>query len=53
MSFVSVHKVRENLIHERIHEKAEKYICGMVSNHKPKPLAIYCNPDHLHLFSRR
>lgn len=27
----------------------EKYICGIISNCKCKPLAIYCNPDHTHV----
>lgn len=40
---------RENLIHETHREEIEKYICGIISNHKSKPLAIYCNPDHLHV----
>ena len=40
---------RENLISEKHREEIEKYICGTVSNNKSKPLAIYCNPDHLHI----
>ncbi|MGB0869415.1 MAG: IS200/IS605 family transposase [Flavobacteriales bacterium] len=43
-------KGRQNLVSEEIREKVEKYICGIVSKNKAKPLAIYCNPDHLHLF---
>jgi putative transposase len=27
----------------------EKYICGIINNNNSKPLAIYCNPDHLHV----
>lgn len=42
-------KGRQNLISENIREKVEKYICGIVSNKKSKPIAIYCNPDHLHI----
>ena len=42
-------KGRENLIHEKHREKLEKYICGIVNNKESKPLAIYCNPDHLHI----
>ncbi|MDH6313732.1 putative transposase [Parabacteroides sp. PFB2-10] len=30
-------------------DEVEKYICGIVSNHNCKVLAIYCNPDHAHL----
>lgn len=41
---------RQNLITEKHREKLEKYICGIVSNKKSKPLAIYCNPDHTHIF---
>jgi len=40
---------RQNLISEGIREQVEKYICGIVSNKKSKPIAIYCNPDHLHI----
>ena len=40
---------RQNLIAEKHREKLEKYICGIVSNKKSKPLAIYCNPDHTHI----
>jgi REP element-mobilizing transposase RayT len=42
-------KGRKNLISENLREKVEKYICGIVSNKKSKPIAIYCNPDHLHI----
>ncbi|RLD23672.1 MAG: IS200/IS605 family transposase [Bacteroidetes bacterium] len=40
---------KENLIHESIREKIEKYICGIISNNRSKPIAIYCNPDHVHV----
>ena len=42
-------KGRNNLISESFRVKTEKYICGIVSNHKSKPIAIYCNPDHAHV----
>lgn len=42
-------KGRQNLITENLREKVEKYMCGIVSNKKSKPLAIYCNPDHTHI----
>lgn len=42
-------KGRQNLISENIRENVEKYICGIVTNKKSKPIAIYCNPDHLHI----
>jgi len=40
---------RQNLISEKHRERIEKYICGIISNKKSKPLAIYCNPDHCHV----
>jgi len=40
---------RQNLISESNREQLEKYICGIISNKKSKPLAIYCNPDHVHI----
>ena len=42
-------KGRENLISENNRIELEQYICGIVNNHKSKPLAVYCNPDHLHI----
>ncbi len=40
---------RENLIHENLRDELEKYICGIITNNKSKPLAIYSNPDHTHI----
>ena len=40
---------RENMIHESIRERVEKYMCGCITNQKNKPLAIYCMPDHVHI----
>jgi REP element-mobilizing transposase RayT len=42
-------KNRQSLILPAKREQIEKYICGIASNLKCKPIAIYCNPDHLHL----
>ena len=42
-------KGRENMIHESIRTRIEKYICGFINNRKSKPLAIYCMPDHVHI----
>ena len=39
-------KSRENFILEKRRHQLEKYMCGIVSNKKSKPLAVYCNPDH-------
>lgn len=40
---------RNNSIEEKHRVELEKYICGIINNHKCKPIAIYCNPDHLHV----
>ena len=40
---------RQNLIKEENRINLEKYITGIVKNHKSKLLAIYCNPDHTHI----
>ena len=42
-------KNREALIKECDRPEIERYIFGIVNNHKCKSLAIYCNPDHTHL----
>ncbi|MBK8982864.1 MAG: IS200/IS605 family transposase [Ignavibacteria bacterium] len=42
-------KHRENVIQEKYRIEVEKYICGIIKNNKSKPLAIYCNPDHIHI----
>ena len=42
-------KFRHKLIKEHFREELEKYMCGIISNKKCKPLAIYCNPDHCHI----
>ena len=40
---------RGNLIPEKRRDELEKYICGIINKQKSKPLAIYCNPDHIHI----
>ena len=30
--------------------RIEQYICGIAANNHCKPISIYCNPDHVHLF---
>ena len=42
-------KGRHNLIAAKNRDELEKYICGIIINKKSKPLAIYCNPDHIHI----
>ena len=49
IQFVFSVKGRENLIKETFRDELEKVICGIVTNHKCKTYAIYCNPDHTHL----
>ena len=43
-------KFRESLIREEIREEIQKYISGIVQNNGHKMLAIYCMPDHVHIF---
>lgn len=40
---------RENLIQEKHRIELEKYMCGIITNKKCKPLAIFCNPNHTHI----
>jgi len=42
-------KNRQSLIVPENRDRIEKYICGIASNIKCKPISIYCNPDHTHL----
>lgn len=42
-------KGRENLIPSSHRIELEKYIAGIVNNRKQKLLALYANPDHIHL----
>ena len=42
-------KGRMNLISNNHRDEIEKYICGIINNKNSKPLAIYCNPDHIHV----
>ena len=42
-------KGRSNLVSAKHREELEKYICGIITNKRSKPLAIYCNPDHIHV----
>ena len=49
VQFIFAVKGRERLIKEEIRERLEKYITGIVQNNRQKLLAIYANPDHIHL----
>lgn len=52
IQFVFAVKYREALIHELFRAKLQKYITGIVQSqkYKHKLLAIYCMPDHAHIF---
>ncbi len=50
VQFVFSVKGRQNLIRESFRGELEKVMCGIVDNHKCKTYAIYCNPDHTHIF---
>ena len=43
-------KGRENKISSEIREQIEKYITGIFTNKEQKIIAIYLNPDHIHIF---
>ena len=40
-------------ISEKNRERIEKYITGIVNNHKAKMYAIYANPEHVHFLVSR
>ena len=43
-------KGRETTIHSNFRNEIEKYICGIFNNKNQKVIAIYANPDHIHIF---
>ncbi len=43
-------KGRETLIEDKNRQEIEKYITGILTNKGQKLIAMYANPDHLHLF---
>ena len=43
-------KGRECFIKEAFREELQKYITGIINNKNQKVFAIYCMPDHTHLF---
>jgi len=51
VQFVFSVQGRANFIMESFRDELEKVMCGIVSNHKCKTYALYCNPDHTHLFA--
>jgi len=50
LQFVFSVKGKENLIKESFRDELEKVMCGIINNHNCKTYAIYCNPDHTHIF---
>jgi REP element-mobilizing transposase RayT len=50
IQFVFSVKGRQNLVKESFREELEKVMCGIITNHNCKTYAIYCNPDHTHIF---
>lgn len=42
-------KNREALIKNEWKTELEKYLTGIVQNHKHKLLAVFCMPDHVHI----
>jgi len=43
-------KNRQHLIRPEIRERVHKYITGVITNEGHKLYAIYCMPDHGHIF---
>jgi putative transposase len=43
-------KGRDNKIVSTVRDEIEKYICGIFNHKGQKVLAIYANPDHIHIF---
>ena len=43
-------KNKDALVRGELKGKLEKYITGIVQKHMHKMLAIYCMPDHVHVF---
>ena len=50
IQFVFAVLYRNAMIKESIREETQKYITGIVQNNGHKMLAIYCMPDHAHVF---
>lgn len=43
-------KGRRNFIQEPFREELQKYMSGIIANNDQKLYAIYCMPDHTHIF---
>ena len=51
--FVFTTRGRFPVITELHRDRIEKYITGIVNNHKCKMYAIYANPEHIHFLASR
>ncbi|MFN7326581.1 MAG: IS200/IS605 family transposase [Chitinophagales bacterium] len=49
LQFVFAVSRRQNLLTAPLKDPLEKVMCGLTAQHKAKVLAVYCNPDHIHL----
>ncbi|WP_114789534.1 IS200/IS605 family transposase [Niabella yanshanensis] len=43
-------KGRASVIREEFRDELQKYMTGIIQNKKQKLYAIYCMPDHVHIF---
>lgn len=50
IQFVFAVKGRQSFIKESFREELQMYISGIISSKKQKLYAIYCMPDHTHIF---
>lgn len=50
LQFVFAVKGRANVIHEDFREELQKYITGIIANKGHQLIAVYANPDHVHIF---
>lgn len=50
IQFVFATKGREMTIRPEFRDEIEKYITGIFTNKEQKIIAIYLNPDHVHIF---
>jgi len=51
LQFVFAVKGRQSLIPKQYNEEVHKYMAALVQARKAKMLAVYCMPDHIHLFA--
>lgn len=51
LQFVFAVQGRQSLIAPQHRDELHRYITGLVQHRKAKMLAVFCMPDHLHLFT--